>query len=186
MARKGRPRKPGRRVGNRPPRLVTPHDKGNERVAAMRERFGEHYSSAIGRAYASGLLGEHDVAIVRYHAGKRFQRAVERFFEVGRVKCPLGQQARSGGPAVQIAAHPFEQEEWEWLCAVADRLDQAGLRPWLDQLTLGLYHDAGPYWLDAMLDGGRHPADIAVLDVAIKALDLIAPAVPVATIRVVR
>ena len=152
----------------------------------MRERFGEHYNSAIGRAYASGLLGPEEVAIVRYHVGKRFQRAVERFFEVGRVKCPLGQQARSGGVSVQISANPFEEEEWQWLNNTADKLDRAGLRPWIDQLTLSLYHDSGPYWLAALLDGGRHPADLAVLDVAIKALDLIAPEHPRATIRAVR
>ncbi len=182
MARKGRPRKPGRREGNRPPRLVTPHDKGNPRVAAMRERFGEHYNSAIGRAYAAGLLGEETLARVRYDAGKRFQRAVERFFEVGRVRCPLGQERRSGG----LKAHPFEQEEWRWLCDITDKLDKAGLRPWLDQLTLGIYHDDNPYWLAALLDGGRHPAGLAVLEVAIKALDLIAPEAPKAAIRVVR
>ena len=186
MARKGRPRKPGRREGNRPPRLVTPHDKGNPRVAAMRERFGEHYNSAIGRAYAAGLLGEETLARVRYDAGKRFQRAVERFFEVGRVRCPLGQERRSGGVSVQLEANPYEADEWQWVCGMADRLSFTGLRPWLDQLTLGLYHDADPYWLAALLEEGKHPADLAVLDTVIKALDLIAPDAPLMTIRVVR
>ncbi len=187
MARKGRPRKPGRRTDTgKPIRAVTPHDKGNDRVQALRERFGEHYSTALGRAYAAGLLGEETLARVRYDAGKRFQRAVERFFEVGRVRCPLGQERRSGGVSVQLEANPYEADEWQWVCGMADWLSFTGLRPWLDQLTLGLYHDADPYWLAALLDGGKHPADLAVLDTVIKALDLIAPEAPRAVIRVVR
>lgn len=187
MARKGRPRKPGRRTDrDKPIRTPQAHDKGNERVQALRERYGEHYSTALGRAYAAGLLGEETLARVRYDAGKRFQRAVERFFEVGRVKCPLGQRMRSGGPAVQLAANSYEDDEWQWVCDMADRLGQAGLRQWLDQLTLSRYHDADPYWLAALLDGGKHPADVAVLNTVIKALDMIAPEAPRVTIRVVR
>lgn len=188
-ARKGRPRKAGRRTDtDRLSRAgaIPSYDKGSERIQAMRERYGEHYSSAIGRAYVSGLLGEESIARVRYDTGKRFQRAVERFFEVGRVKCPLGAQRVSGGLSVQITANPFEEAEWQWIIAMADKLDDKGLRPWLDQLTLGTYHDAGPYWLDALLDGGKHPADLAVLNAAISALDLITPSQPVSVIRVVR
>lgn len=185
MARKGRPRKPGRRTDrDKPIRAVQPHDKGNDRVQALRERFGEHYSTALGRAYAAGLLGEETLARVRYDAGKRFKRAVERFYEVGRITCPLNQRVRSGGFSVQISGDPYEEEEFAWVNDKSRRVEV--VRSYLDSLILDIYHDRDPYWLAALLDGGRHPADLAVLDTVIKALDLIAPEAPRAVIRVVR
>ena len=163
-------------------------DKGSERVQAMRDRFGEHYGSAIGRAYASGLLGEETIARVRYDAGKRFQRAVERFFTVGAIRSAIGSELRSGAVRIQISGNPHEEEEeeWEWVCTKSRDLDRNGMRPWLDQLLLPMYHDGGPYWLDALPNGGKHPADRAVMDEAIKALDFISPEQPAQGIRVVR
>lgn len=187
---RGRPRKNGRRTqSGRLARDNYPqpvYDHGSERAQERAKRFGGHGMSALGRAYASGLLGDEQTARIRYDAGKRFQRAVERFFEIGRVKCPLGQQTRLGATVVQITANPHEEAEWEWLNAMADALDAGGLRPWLDQLTLDLYADTGPIWLDRLLDGGRDPADLMVLKTAIAALDCIAPKDTRQGIRAVR
>lgn len=187
---RGRPRKHGKRTESgrlrRDNYPVPVYDHGTDRARARAERFGGHGMSALGRAYASGLLGDAQTAAIRYDVGKRFQRAVERFFEIGRVKCPLGQQTRLGATVVQITANPHEEAEWVWLNAMADALDAGGLRPWLDQLTHDLYADGGPIWLDRLLDGGRDPADQMVLKTAIAALDCIAPKETRQGIRAVR
>jgi hypothetical protein len=160
------------------------YDHGTDQARARKERYGTHGTSALGRAYATGLLGDEQEAQVRYGAGKRFKRAVERFYGVGRVKCPLAGEARTTGRKIVLAGDPYEQEEWEWVGDKAKALDRAGLRPWIDQLVLDVYADQGPPWMDRLLAGGRDPIDRMLLKHAIEALDLIAPKVAVVGIRV--
>lgn len=173
MGRPGRKRKQGKRTeGNRLVRdnyALPAYDHGTERAQDRKRRFGTHGTSALGRAYASGLLGEQDIALTRYQAGKRFQRAVERFYEHGRVKCPLGREMRSGAVVVQLSHNPQEVAEWEWLDRQSKALHEEGLRPWLDQLVLGIYTDAGPAWLDTMLDVIQWNENLPVLNAQLRA-----------------
>lgn len=190
MARRGRPSKQGRRTqGGRLVRDSYPapvYDHGTDQARARKDRFGTYGTSALGRAYASGLLGDEQTAKNRHDAGERFKRATERFYSVGRVSCPIGQEMRLGALKIQISGNPFEEAEWEWIGEQAKALDNAGLRPWIDQLVLDVYADQGPPWLDRILDGGRDPVDRMLLKHAIEALDLIAPKVAPAGIRAVR
>lgn len=63
MGRAGRKRKDGKREPNGRLQRVSGFDKGSDWVQAQRARYGEHYSTALGRAYAAGLLGEESEAI---------------------------------------------------------------------------------------------------------------------------
>ena len=146
-------------------------DRGTERIQAMRDKFGDHYNSAIGRAFASGLLGNGPEALDRYQEGKRFARVYTKLIARS-YRCPLNDTPRGG--AIEID-HEREQLEQDWLFTAMDKLDREGLRPWLDQLVSPIYTDAGPYWLEAILKGGKHPADLMLLKTAIKALDAITP-----------
>lgn len=186
MGRRGRKMNTGRRryasgraVANRYPEPV--YDKGSERVQAMRARFGEHYSSALGRAYAACLLGDEAEAQNRYQAGKRFMRLYARI--IGGQSCRSALNLSPRGNAIPVES-PYEAQEQAWLFAAMDDLDREGLRPWLDQLVSPLYTDAGPRWLDRLLAGGKDPADQMVLATAIKALDCVAPPLPPVGIRV--
>lgn len=189
MGRRGRPSKSGKRTKSgalaRDGYAVPLYDHGTLQAQARKARYGTHGTSALGRAYATGLLGEEQEAKIRYQAGQRFHSAVERFFAVGRVTCPLDVKIRSGASVVEISGNPYEEAEWRWINDRADALDAKGLRPWLDQLILELYVDHGPIWLDRLLDGGRDPADQMVLKAAIQALDVIAPHVAPVGIRAV-
>lgn len=183
---KGRKRKGGNRERNgRLQRLPADrYDKGNERIAAMRERFGEHYNSAIGRAFAGGLLGDDTQAKVRLDTGKRFARLYSAVIALPAYTCPLAREIVSGGASSPIYDEQRAKDDQDWLFAMMAKLDREGLRPWLDQLISPVHTDEGPYWLDALLNGGKHPADRAVLNEAIKALDCIAPKVRQVGIRV--
>lgn len=182
MAR-GRPRKAGKRERNgRLQRDASQFDRGSEWVQKMRDRYGEHYSSPIGRLYASGLLGEEEIARVRYDVGKKFARLYARLIERP-YRCALDTTPRlrvvgdDMAPDSWAALEALERDQAEqgWLFEAMDKLDRAGLRPWLDQIVCKRYTDTGPYWVDALLSGGHHPADQSVLDAAIRALDEISP-----------
>jgi hypothetical protein len=179
MARKGRPSKTGKR--NRSGRLKpvpSPHDKGTERVQSLKERFGEHYSTAIGRAFVAGLLGAGQVATDRYDAGKRFARVYARVIHVRGYRCPLNDSPRGGNPDLAMFdqdKHDHDLAEQRWLFDMMDRLNKAGLRPWLDQLISDQYTDRDPSWLAVLISGHRHPADLMILGCANKALDILAP-----------
>lgn len=176
---KGRKRKQGKREPNGrikrnnypAPNIVQP----SEWVKAMREKYGEHHGSALGRAYASGLLGEGVEAKNRLNAGKRFSRLYSALIDEGRYRCPLGRETRSGARSTAFHATSDGREDQDWLFDAMNRLDKAGLRPWLDQLILDAYHDHGPYWLTNLINGGSNPKDKMILSTAIQALDCIAP-----------
>lgn len=174
MARKGRPSKSGKRYpgGKRVP--VTPHDKGSEWVQAMREKYQTHYSTALGRAYAAGLLHEDaSIALDLYQGGKRFARVYNRVCGGETYRSPLDRTPR--GSESEIEAYEHDKRDRDWLFFVMDSLDDGGLRPWLDQLLARQHTDHGPVWLDRLLAGGKDPADQMVLKAAVCALEVVAP-----------
>lgn len=175
MAR-GRKAKAGRREPNgRLQRNHSPtpaYDHGNERIQAARARYGVHYSTALGRAYAGGLLG--DRADDLYAGGKRFVMVYRRLIGGEAYRCPLDDSPR-GENVVELEPTDRDRRDHEWLFAAMDELDVAGVRPWFDQLISALNHDHGPEWMDRLLKGGRDPIDRMMLDTAIKALAILAP-----------
>lgn len=170
---KGRKRKQGNRTkSGQLSRAGMPHrDKGNPKVEVLRERFGTDYGSALGRAYSAGLLGRGQDGIDRYYEGKRFARIYAKVLDRS-YRCALDTTPRAG---VTIIDGEHDLYEQEWLLDMTRRLDRAGLRPWLDQLLSPVWHDAGPVWLDRLLQGGKHKGDLVVLNSALAALDLITP-----------
>lgn len=169
MARKGRPRKQGDR--HKCGKLKTAYDHGTDRVKALRDRYSTDYTTALGRAYRAGLLG--DTADERYQGAKRFMRVYSRVIGGRPYRCPLDQTPR-GSNIIDFTITDQDQRDHDWLHAAMNSLDNAGVRPYLDQLILDLYHDTDPHWLGRLLNGGKHPADMMVLKAAIQALDIIA------------
>lgn len=147
--------------------------KGSEWVQARQARFGQHYSSAIGRAYAAGLLGNDERAKERLDAGKRFARVHASVIGGPAYRCALNDAPRGSGGHDD---HERQQRDQRWLFAAMDSLDIDGSRPWLDALVGTQNTDNGPVWLDRLLVGGKDPYDRAMLAYAIRALDVIAPA----------
>lgn len=182
MARKGRPRKQGRRTEsgrlkrNNYPAPV--YDKGAERIQAMRAQFGDHYSSALGRAYVMGFLGEGSEAKERYDVGKKLARVRSRYFAHRQTRCALDTSPR-GNVVIIITEDELEQAkaDREWLREAERKIDP-GCAPYLDQLLSDLYTDTGPYWLANLIEARpdqRDRRDRMVLDAAIRALDAIVP-----------
>lgn len=176
MPRKGRPKKSN---AKRHPNGRIVHEvqivKGSEWVQAQQAKYQTHYSTALGRAYAGGLLAQtEELALDRYQGGKRFARIYNRVCGGETYRCPLDRTPR--GSEGEIEACENDARDREWLFAVMDSLDDAGLRPWLDQLITRVNTDYGPTWLDRLLDGSKDPCDLRVLDAAVKALDVVAPA----------
>lgn len=176
MARKGRPRKanakrhPGGRVVHEP-QLVKPSDW----VQAQQAKYQTHYSSALGRAYAAGLLADNeDTALDRYQGGKRFARVYNRIIGGETYRCALDRSPVGGSTVTEVTEQDMRDKQW--LFAAMDSIDVAGVRPWLDQLITRAHTDHGPRWLENLLTGGRDPADQMILKAAIKALDIVAPA----------
>lgn len=146
---KGRPRRSGKRT--KAGRLITPQtfDQGTDWVRAMKARFGEHYSTALGRAFALGFLGEGVEANDRFQAGKRFMRLHRIVYGGTHYRCPLNDSPRGN---VSDMHEGVNLNDRQWLDAAIDSMDVAGVRPYLDQLLSTLYTDAGPYWLDNLFE----------------------------------
>lgn len=183
MSRRGRKAKPGQ-VRTKSGRISRAgqdrsFDRGSEWVQAMRARYGEHYSTALGRAFVGGLLGEGQEANDRYAEGKRFLRLYTRLIDQDRYRCALDRTPRGNlAVAVDLDHLEWEHEQQEWLFAAMTKLDLTGGRPFLDQLLSKLHTDHGPPWVDRLLAGGKDPADKAVLNAALLALDAIVPPRP--------
>lgn len=172
MGSPGRKRKAGRRAqSNRPSRAgaASPFDYGTERVAGLKLRFGDHYSTALGRAFASGLLGDGSDAKERLDIGNRFGSLYRRLLGGDRYRCALNDNPRGGSSW----DNPREPEETAWLLDAIDRANRSGGRPFLDQLLSREYTDHGPVWLDRLLAVKDRRDDI-VLNAAIRAIDFIA------------
>lgn len=173
MAR-GRPRKAGKRHPNGKLVHVERFDRGSEWVQAQQAKYQTYYNTALGRAYAGKLLGPEDVALDRYQGAKRFARVYNRVVGGETYRCPLDRTPR--GSETQTEARENDQRDHDWLFAVMATLDEGGLRPWLDQLIFRSNVDYGPTWLDRLLNGGKDPCDMRVLQAAVQALDVVAPA----------
>jgi hypothetical protein len=204
MARKGRPRKAnGKRHPNgklvQKPKAKDPTAK----VTEARKRFGSYYASALGRFYASGFMGEGDVAKDRYEGALRFLRVYAAVYGGPYYRCPLDQSVRGRGAEYN---NPYAKEDREWMREMMQKLEWSGCYPYLEQLLSISYIDEGPEWLSRMLDvqlwnrelaelnaqlrakakvEGKmfsplwpkdiHPGDRVVADAAIKALDVLSP-----------
>lgn len=178
MARRGRPSRSGKREKNgrhqRTGYPVPVYDKGSEWVQTMQSRYGTHYSTALGRAYAAGLLGDGAEALNRYQAAKKFASVYTRFIGTDAYRCPLDDTPR--GNVVDLHPdHDANADQLRWLMVAMDSMDVAGVRPYFDALISSLHTDSGPFWLDSLLAGGKHPADQMLLKAALQALDIIAP-----------
>lgn len=131
-------------------------DRGTPRIQELRARFDVHYSSALGRAYASGLLGEGQEANDRYDAGKQLARVRQRYFGHRSIRCPLDTSPRGLGPTI-LTDREVEQacKDKAWLEEIQSKMDR-GCAPYLDQLLSDIHSDAGPSWLDDLL--GQTPS----------------------------
>lgn len=170
MAKRGRPRKQGER--HKCGKLKTAYDRGTDRIRALRDRYDVHYSTALGRAYKAGLLG--DTADDRYQGAKRFMRVYSKVIGGQAYRCPLDQTPR-GSETIDFTITEQDQRDHDWLHAAMNSLDVAGVRPYLDQLIHDTYHDHDPPWLARLLKNGKSPADLMVLKAAIQALDILSP-----------
>ncbi|RDC59771.1 hypothetical protein HME9302_00966 [Alteripontixanthobacter maritimus] len=166
---KGRKRKAGKRTASGQLSRAGERVKPSDWVAARQERFGNHYSSALGRAYISGLFGKGPEAKERYDAGNKFALRYSKLIGGDSYSCPLG----DGSGGTGVTDHERDLHQQEWLDAARKRLDDTGGRPYLDQLILKTYTDTGPYWLDAILDGEGTAAHKLLLKAAIKSLDTV-------------
>lgn len=178
MARAGRKRKAGKREPNgRLKRLPEAQriDRGTEWVQAMRHRFGEYYNTALGRAYASGLLGEGNEAKDRYDKARKFSALYSYIIGKDRYRCPLDTAPRGGEPQEYVPTEQDVQDQ-EWLIVNMTRMDLTGCRPFFDQLVSRQFTDCGPIWLDRLIDAKRKDRrDMIVMDAALKAIDAIKP-----------
>jgi hypothetical protein len=173
--RKGRPSKPGKRHPGgqlvHEPQIV----KGSDWVQAQQAKYQTHYNTALGRAYAAGLLADNqDIALDRYQGGKRFARVHNRVCGGETYRCPLDRTPRGSESPVETFEH--DKRDRDWLFAAMDSMDVLGVRPYLDQLITRAHTDRGPAWLDRLLAGGKDPADRMLLKAAIQALEVVAPA----------
>lgn len=174
--RRGRPSKSGRRTASgrlaRDPNHVPESAKPSEWVKARLERFGTHYCWALGRAYASGLLGEGNEAKDRLDSAGKFVTLYQRYYGGSVYSCPLDQTPRSN--FVAPYDHDRQEPEKEWIKSAMRLLEASGGMPFFEQLISRAHVDQGPTWLDRLLDDQiKHPADKMVLAAALKALDAI-------------
>ena len=175
---KGRKRKTGKRTPSgslsragkpRGPSIVQPSDW----VANQRRLYGEHYSTAIGRAFAVGLLGEGNAAKDRLPAALRFASLYRRALGGDRYRCALSDAPRGSDG---IEATQRDADDQEWMLVNMGRMDRTGGRPFFDQLISRSYTDVGPAWLDSLLhDAKRDRRDMMVMNAAIAAIDALGP-----------
>lgn len=177
MARRGkagRKRKDGVRTrSGRLSRAACTFDKGSEWVQIQRARYGEYYNSALGRAFAAGLLGDGNEAKDRLDKARKFISLYRAVIGRDRYRCPLDQSPR--GSMGEFDATERDVEDQEWLLVNMDRIDATGTRPFFDQLTSHLFTDHGPDWLDRLLSKPKDRRDTIILDAAIKGIDAIGP-----------
>jgi hypothetical protein len=145
--------------------------KPSEWVKAQLKLFGNHYCWAMGRAYASGLLGEGNEAKDRLDSAGKFVRLYGRYYGSSVYSCPLDQTPRSN--FVADYDHERQEPEKDWLKAALRALELSGGMPFFEQLISRAHVDQGPVWLDRLLTGPRDPADLMVVAAAMKAMDAI-------------
>ena len=149
---KGRPRKNGRRDAKGKLRPIIMPDRGNERTAAKRDKFGTDGGDAIGRAFRSGLLGEDGQRLMQ--TARSFHRAYWPMFGVGAVGCTLGDRSGGGGDG--------NLDRERWVVKTVTRIDKMGRdhRRAFDELVLDFNPDYGPHWLDALIASDERIKDL--------------------------
>lgn len=182
---KGRKRKSGNRTKSGQlsragkPKGETLVNQPSEWVAAQRKRYGAYYNSALGRAYASGLLddpSDPNKALVRYQDARKFAALYKRIIGADRYRCPLDTSPRALHEPVAMEPTEQEVDNHEWLIVNMKRLDKTGCRPFFDQLTSHQFTDYGPAWLDRLLNTQhKDKRDTMILDAALKAIDTLSP-----------
>lgn len=168
MARAGRPRKPGPR--DKRGRLIQKVDAGTKRAQKAREIFGLNCADALGRAYASGLLGADMAAKAMLDTGRSMSAAYHYRYGVGRIRCPLG------GPTGGGQEDPFRAMLLaDWLDERLSAVGQYGpsVRAAFDDLVIAEHPDTGPDWLDRIIQGVGNTRDIARLARALEGLGAI-------------
>ena len=176
MARRGRPRKSGKRTksdrlstAGSSPRIV----RGNDRAEALKDRYGTDACDPIGRAYCLRLLGEGSLGKERLDNGRKFARIYRTVYPGMAYRCALDTSPKNGVLAFQTRRQRYEEE---WIKDAIATIDNA-LRPYFDQLVLPANPDADPHWL-ADLMRGNDPRDRMILDAALRALDSISAPQP--------
>jgi hypothetical protein len=174
----GRKRKQGKRtqsgrLSRSKVELEARFDRGSEWVQAQRAKYGEAYNSALGRAFASGLLGEGNEAKDRYDKARKFISLYRAVIGRDRYRCALDQSPR--GNVEHFEPTQRDIDDQEWLLVNMDRIDATGCRPFFDQLTSHLFTDHGPDWLERLLSKPKDRRDTIILDAAIKGIDAIGP-----------
>lgn len=166
MAKAGRKRKEGRRDAKGKLRPINMPDRGNDRTAAKREKFGTDGGDAIGRAYRSGLLGEDGQRLMQ--TARSIHRAYWPMFGVGAVGCALGDRSGGGGQG--------NLERERWVVKTVLRIDKMGRdhRKAFDELVLDFNPDFGPNWLDRLIEKQECANSRDKLELAVKVLEELA------------
>lgn len=166
MAKGGRPRKQGRRDAKGKLRPIVMPDRGNERTAEKREKFGTDGGDAIGRAYRMGLLGEDGQRLMQ--TARSIHRAYWPMFGVGPIGCTLGDRTGGGGEGNLLRE--------QWLTMTMQRVDRMGRnhRRAFDELVLDFWPDYGPDWLDRVIEKEGMANDHTRLMLAVEVLEELA------------
>lgn len=142
-------------------------DRGNDRARAQRDRFGLYCADALGRAYVSGLLGSDQTAKLMLETGRAIAFAYHCRYDVGRYRCPLSDRRGGGLENVErsMALGKFVDGR---LSQIASR--GAHVRSAFDDLVLIERPDAGPDWLERLIDNRASAEDMATLARALEGL----------------
>lgn len=178
MAKAGRKRRQGKRTpGGQLSRAGKPKGETlagqpSEWVKAQKTRYGSYYNSAIGRAFASGLLGDGNEAKTRLDNARKFASLHRRIMGGDFYRCPLNDAPR--GSNDDEPESPTEQDiaNHAWLLKGIVTTDESGGRIFMDQLLSRQFTDYGPPWLDRLLNTlNKDRRDTIVLDAALMAID---------------
>lgn len=171
--RKNVTREPNGRISRKGQDRTPSDSRPSDWVAAQYKRFGSYYNSALGRAYAAGLLGVGNEAKDRYDKARKFASLYRQMIGGDRYRCALDNSPR--GDAGEYQPSQQDADDQQWLIINMARIDLTGTRPFFDQLVSNRFTDYGPAWLDRLLDAPRERRDTMVMDAAIMGIDAIGP-----------
>lgn len=147
-------------------------DKGTSHAQAMQARFGSYCADALGRAYASGLLGSDANARAMLDTGRKMARIYRARYDHGCPRCALA--PRTGGNPEDVERVLAEDK---WLTARLNAVRSCGtaVAVAFAQLVIEPHADAGPPWLDRLIacaEGGNlNREDLAPLAAALEGLE---------------
>lgn len=128
--------------------------KGNDRAVMMTELYGTNGSDAIGRAYERGLFGSGQDAKAMLDTGRAIHRAYWSWYANGPTRCTLADRSGSAPTATTPEDIERERRQEGWLNAMLDTAGKGGTpcRTLFDELVIDINPDAGPAWLDRIID----------------------------------